>query len=77
MPGQKAEERMRRMSRNRITEMENTLRIMKAELYKLLTNYMYLSREDLAVYVDVTQDGEFIFNVRAKPERFIGADKYV
>ena len=77
MPGQKAEERMRRMSRNRITEMENTLRIMKAELYKLLTNYMYLSREDLAVYVYVTQDGEFIFNVRARTERFIGAGKYV
>ena len=39
-----AEERMRRISRSRIADIENSLRIMKAEMYKLLTNYMYLSR---------------------------------
>ena len=70
-----AEERMRRISRSRIADIENSLRIMKAEMYKLLTNYMYLSREDLTVYVDVTDDGEFILNVRARTKRFIGTGK--
>ena len=69
-----AEERMRRISRSRIADIENSLRIMKAEMYKLLTNYMYLSREDLTVYVDVTDDGEFILNVRARTKRFIGTE---
>lgn len=72
-----AEERMRRISRSRIADIENSLRIMKAEMYKLLTNYMYLSREDLTVYVDVTDDGEFILNVRARTKRFIGTGKYI
>ena len=72
-----AEERMRRISRSRIADIENSLRIMKAEMYKLLTNYMYLSREDLTVYVDVTDDGEFILNVRARTKRCIGTGKYI
>ena len=72
-----AEERMRRISRSRIADIENSLRIMKAEMYKLLTNYMYLSREDLTVYVDVTDDGEFILNVRDRTKRFIGTGKYI
>ena len=72
-----AEERMRRISRSRIADIENSLRIMKAEMYKLLTNYMYLSREDLTVYVDVTDDGEFILNVRARTKRFIGTGNYI
>ena len=71
------EKRMRKMSRSRIADIENSLRIMKAEMYKLLTNYMYLSREDLTVYVDVTENGEFTLNVRAYTKRFIGTGKYI
>ena len=48
---------------------------MKGDIYRLLTNYMYLSAENLSVYVDVTQDGEYILNVKAATERFIDSGK--
>ena len=49
----------------------------KAEIYRLLTNYMYLSAENLSVYIDVVENGEYILNVRAVTERFIEPGKHV
>lgn len=71
----KAEERLKTAGRGRSAAVENMLRVMKGEIYRLLTNYMYLSAENLAVYVDVTESGEYILNVRAVTERFIDAGR--
>ena len=77
MQERRAEERIRKVTRAKMSDIERTLGIMQAELYKLLTNYMYLSREKLTVFVDVTNDGEYIFNLRAVTDRFIGTGKYL
>lgn len=71
----KAEARLKSVGRGRSASLENMLRVMKGDIYRLLTNYMYLSAENLSVYVDVTQDGEYILNVKAATERFIDSGK--
>ncbi len=54
---------------------ENMLRSMKGEIYKLLTNYMYLNIENLNVYMDLTTNGEYVLNVRAESGRLIDFGK--
>lgn len=71
----KAEERLKSVGRGRNSSLENMLRVMKGDIYRLLTNYMYLSAENLSVYADVTRDGEYILNVKATTERFIDSGK--
>jgi hypothetical protein len=58
-------------------EIEQMLRTIKNEEYKLLTNFMFLSYEDLEVYVDVTRKGEYILSVRALTRKLIDAGKSV
>ena len=47
------------------------LSVLKSETYKLLTNFMYLNEQDLKVYVDVTQSGEYILSIRAVTDKLI------
>lgn len=73
----KAEERLKNVGTGRTTALKNMLSDVKAEIYRLLTNYMYLSAENLSVYIDVVENGEYILNVRAVTERFIKPGKHV
>ena len=73
----KAEARLQSVGRGRTTALEYMLSDIKAEVYRLLTNYMYLSAENLSVYIDVVENGEYILNVRAVTERFIESGKHV
>ena len=72
-----AEERLKNVGTGRTTALKNMLSDVKAEIYRLLTNYMYLSAENLSVYIDVVEDGEYILNVRAVTERIIEPGKHV
>ena len=56
---------------DKVSAIENMLRVLKSEQYRLLTDYMYLSAEDLQVFVDITNNGEYILTVRAITDRFI------
>ena len=42
---------------DKVSAIENMLRVLKSDQYKLLTNYMYLNADDLKVYIDIT-DGK-------------------
>lgn len=63
------------VTENKISEIENMLRLLKSEQYRLLTNYMYLDRDDLKVYIDVTDEGEYILTVRAVTDKLIDVGK--
>jgi len=53
-----AKERLRKVRINdTIGEIEGMLKTVKNEQYKLLTDFMTLSYEDLDVYMDITKDG--------------------
>lgn len=56
---------------SKIAAIENMLRVLKADEYRLLTNYMYLAESDLKVYVDITEEGEYVLTVRAITDRLI------
>ena len=60
-----------RVHDDKVRMIENMLRVIKSEQYRLLTDFMYLSVEDLDVYVDVTSRGEYVFTVRAVTDRLI------
>lgn len=63
------------VTENKISEIENMLRLLKSDQYRLLTNYMYLDRDDLKVYIDVTDEGEYILTVRAVTDKLIDVGK--
>ncbi len=63
------------VTENKISEIENMLRLLKSDQYRLLTNYMYLNRDDLKVYIDVTDEGEYILTVRAVTDKLIDVGK--
>lgn len=72
----KAQARLKSLRRgSNVAQIENMLASMKAEVYKLLTNYMYLSIENLSVYIDITASGEYILNVKAESNRLINMGK--
>ena len=60
---------------DKVTQIENMLALLKSEVYKLLTNYMYLSVENLNVYIDVTPNGEYVLTVKAGTDRLIDIGK--
>lgn len=77
-----SEERKGRRTAARTTDrndkyraIENMLRVLRSDEYKLLTNYMYLGADDLRVYVDITDAGEYVLTVRAVTDRFIDIGK--
>ena len=73
-----ASERLKSAKINEETrEIELMLKTIKNEEYRLLTNFMYLSPEDLEVYVDVTRKGEYILSVRALTRKLIDVGKSV
>ena len=53
------------------------LKTLKAEEYKLLTNFMYLSISDLDLYVDITEDGQYVLTVKAITDRLIDIGKFL
>lgn len=61
--------------RDKISAIETMLSSLKAEQYKLLTDYMYLNPQNLSVYVDLTQNGEYLLVVKAKTDRLIELGK--
>ena len=56
---------------DKLSAIESMLRVLRADEYKLLTNYMYLGESDLKVYVDITESGEYVLTVRAVTDRLI------
>ncbi len=64
--------RLRSVAYNdKVASIENMLRVLKSEQYRLLTDFMYLAEADLQVYVDLTDRGEYVFTVRAVTDRLI------
>ena len=61
--------------RDKILAIEGMLRTLKAEQYKLLTDYMYLNPQNLTVYIDVTESGEYVLVVRAQTDKLIDFGK--
>ena len=60
---------------DKVTAIENMLRVLKSEQYRLLTDFMYLSPEDLEVYIDLTPRGEYVLTVKAITDRLIDVGK--
>ncbi len=56
---------------DKISAIESMLAVLKSETYRLLTNFMYLNEQDLKVYIDVTQSGEYILSIRAVSDKLI------
>ncbi len=56
---------------DKVSAIENMLRVLKSDQYKLLTNYMYLNADDLKVYIDITENGDYILTVKAVTDRLI------
>ena len=72
----KAQDRLKSVVMSeKITAIENMLRVIKSEQYKLLTNYMYLNVEDLKVYIDLTENGEYHLTVKAITDKLIDIGK--
>ncbi|MBO5214755.1 MAG: cell division topological specificity factor MinE [Clostridia bacterium] len=68
----KAQDRLKSVVMSeKITAIESMLRVLKSEQYKLLTNYMYLDVNDLKVYIDVTENGEYVLTVKAVTDKLI------
>lgn len=61
--------------RDKISAIETMLRSLKAEQYKLLTNYMYLNPQNLSVYIDITENGDYLLVVRALTSHLIDVGK--
>lgn len=56
---------------DKVSAIENMLRVLKSDQYKLLTNYMYLNADDLKVYIDIIENGDYILTVKAVTDRLI------
>ena len=61
----------------KLAAIESMLAVLKSDEYRLLTNYMYLGPKDLKVYVDITEDGEYVLTVRAVTDRLIDIGRVV
>ena len=59
----------------KVTAIENMLKVIKAEEYKLLTDYMYLDKDDLDIYMDVTGDGDYVLSIKAVTGHLIDIGK--
>ena len=69
--GPSARRTTRAVREEKYAAIESMLRVVEAEEYKLLTNYMYLSRGDMRAYIDITENGEYVLTVRAVTDRLI------
>ena len=56
---------------DKVSAIESMLRVLRSDQYKLLTNYMYIGSDDLKVYMDLTENGEYVPTVRAVTDRLI------
>ena len=73
-----AKERLRNVRINdTIGEIEGMLKTEKNEQYKLLTDFMTLSYEDLEVYMDITKTGEYVLTVKAVSSKLIDIGKII
>ena len=67
-----AKERLRKSRiKETVGEIEDMLKVLKTEQYKLLTNFMCLHLDDLQVYMDITQNGEYVLNIKAVSDKLI------
>ena len=73
-----AKERLRKVRINdTIGEIEAMLKTVKNEQYKLLTDFMTLSYDDLDVYIDITKNGEYVLTVKAISSKLIDIGKLI
>ena len=73
-----AKERLRKIRINdTVTEIEGMLKTLKNEQYKLLTDFMTLSFEDLDVYMDITKNGDYVLTVKAVSRKLIDIGKII
>ncbi len=73
-----AKERLRKVRINdTIGEIEGMLKTVKNEQYKLLTDFMTLSYDDLDVYMDITKEGEYVLTVKAISSKLIDIGKII
>ncbi|MCI8435300.1 MAG: hypothetical protein HFK10_05005 [Clostridia bacterium] len=57
--------------------MENTLRVVKSDVYGILSNYMELGGEDVAVTADLDERGACLITVTAKTRTFYEIGKLI
>ncbi len=74
----RAKERLRKIRINDTVDMiEDMLKTLKNEEYKLLTDFMALSYDDLDVYMDITKNGEYVLTVKAISTKLIDIGKLI
>lgn len=70
--GKRAKTRLKSLAyADKVAAIENMLRVLKSEQYRLLTDFMYLSPHNLQVYVDLTENGEYVLTVKAITDTLI------
>ena len=71
-----AKERLRKSRiKETVGEIEDMLKVLKNEQYRLLTNFMCLHLDDLEIYMDITQNGEYVLSIKAVSDRLIDIGK--
>lgn len=60
-----------------VTEIEGMLKTLKNEEYKLLTDFMALSFEDLDLYIDITKSGDYVLTIKAISNKLIDIGKII
>ena len=73
-----AKDRLKKIRINdTVSEIEGMLKTLKNEEYKLLTNFMTLSFEDLDLYIDITKSGEYVLTIKAISNKLIDIGKII
>ncbi len=73
-----AKDRLKKIRINdTVTEIEGMLKTLKNEEYKLLTDFMTLSFEDLDLYIDITKSGEYVLTIKAVSNKLIDIGKII
>lgn len=62
---------------DRASMLENTLRLIKSDVYGIVSNYMELSGEDVAVTADLDAQGSCMITVTAKTHTFYEIGKLI
>lgn len=73
-----AKDRLKKIRINdTVTEIEGMLKTLKNEEYKLLTDFMTLSFEDLDLYIDITKSGDYVLTIKAISNKLIDIGKII
>lgn len=65
------------MNADRMSGVENISKVIKSDIFDLLTSYMYLQIGDIELSIELVKDGNYILNLTAKSTHLIGAGKMI